>query len=140
MNQRAGPASDSSLIPHPSSLRGVSTAVAEPVAQEVLQVGDGVDLFDRGFDVVLDAAVADGFAVEQDVAGAPVAVAGLADGADVAQGLAAVEAVGVLDLLGAAEGVQLLGPLLGEDAGDVGVSLEAGALDQGEDALHLALV
>ena len=86
-----------------------SAPVAEPVAEEVLQVGDGVDLLDRRLDVVLDAAVADGVAVEQDVAGPPVAVARLADRADVAQRLAAVELVGVVDLLGAVELVQVVG-------------------------------
>src|SRR5207253_8536801 len=85
-------------------------------------------------------AVADGVAVEQDVAGPPVAVARLAHRADVAERLALVELVGVIELLGAAELVEVLGDLLGEDAGDVGVALEAVALDQGEDAFHLALV
>ena len=58
---------------------------------------------DRRLEVVLDPAVADRLAVEQDVAGPPVAVARLADRADVAQGLAAVELVGVVDFLGAEE-------------------------------------
>jgi hypothetical protein len=53
----------------------------------VLQFGDGVDLFDRRLDVVLDVAIADGVAVEQNVARPPVAVARLADRADVAEGL-----------------------------------------------------
>ena len=78
--------------------------------------------------------------VEHDVAGAPVAVARLADRADVAERLAAVEAVLVVDLLGAVELVDVLGDLFGEDAGDVRVALEAVFLDQGEDAFHLALV
>ena len=36
--------------------------------------------------------------------------------------------------------IEVFGELLGEDAGDVRVSLETVAFDQGEDALHLALV
>ena len=36
--------------------------------------------------------------------------------------------------------VSVFGGLFGEDAGDVGVSLEAVMLDQGEDAFHFALV
>src|SRR5262245_34589851 len=117
-----------------------SPAVAQPVAQEVFQVGDRVDLFDGRFDVVLDPTILYGFAVEQDIARPPVAVARLADRADVAQRLAVVELVDVFDLFGAVELVQLVALLLGEDAGDVGVPLEAVAIDQGEDALHLALV
>src|SRR5207248_533366 len=74
-------------------------------------------------------------AVEQDVAGAGVAVAGLADGADVEEGLLIAELVGVVDVLGAEE---LHG--LGEDAGDVGVAVEAVAVDEGEEALHLGLL
>src|SRR4051794_2043305 len=54
-----------------------SSAVAEAVAEEVLQVGDRVDFLDGRFQVVLDAAEADGVVIEQDVAGARVAVAGL---------------------------------------------------------------
>ena len=49
----------------------------------------------RGFEIVFDAAIADRLAVEQDITGPPVAVARLADRADVAQRLAAVEPVGV---------------------------------------------
>src|SRR5262245_19737059 len=113
----AGPASDRPL-----------RAGAEPVPQRPVEVGDRVDLAHGGVDVVLDASVADGVVVEQDVAGARVAVARLADGADVAQRLAAVEVVGVVDLLGAVELVALLPHLLDEDAGDVRVALEAVAL------------
>src|SRR5947209_706973 len=110
-------------------------AFAEAVAEEILQVVDGVNLLDRRLDVVLDAAVADRLVVEQDVAGPPVAVARLADRADVAQRLAAVEAVDVLNLVGA---VEL--EALGKDARHVRVPLEAVAVHQGEDALHLPLV
>jgi len=55
------------------------SAAAEPVAEEVLQVWYRVDLFDRRFNVVFDPAISYGFAVEQDIAGAPIAVARLAD-------------------------------------------------------------
>src|SRR5262245_25731081 len=117
-----------------------STAIAETVAEEVFQFGNGVDLANGRLDVVLDAAIADGGPVEQNVAGAPVAVARLTHRADVAERLALVEVVDVLEFLGTAELIEVLGDLLGEDAGDVRVALEAVALDQGEDALHLALV
>src|SRR5438105_13760975 len=95
-----GPAAKASppvLRRRPPALRSCwSPAVAQAVAEEVLQLRDRVDLADGGLDVVLDPPVADGVAVEQDVAGAPVAVARLADGADVAQRLAAVEAEGAV--------------------------------------------
>ena len=71
---------------------------------------------------------------------ARVAVARLADRADVAQGLSAIEFVGVIDFFGRVEDVEVIGGLLDEDAWNVGVPLEAVALDEGEDALHLALV
>src|SRR5205085_12598450 len=93
--------------------------LAEPVAEEVVEVVDAVDVLDRRLDVVLDPAEADGFVVQQDVTGPPVAIARLADRADVAQRLAAVEPVDRVDLLRAVE-LQVLG----EDARDVGVALE----------------
>ena len=90
-------------LARPQTARLCLPPFAQPVAEEVFQVGDGVDLLDRRLDVVLDPAEADGVVVEQDVAGPPVAVARLADRADVAQRLAAVELVLVVDLLGAVE-------------------------------------
>src|SRR5260370_10459824 len=51
-----------------------SPAVAQAVAQEVLQLRHRVDLPDRRLDVVFDAAEANGVVVQQDVAGTPVAV------------------------------------------------------------------
>ncbi len=59
-----------------------------------------MDLLDRGFDVVFDSAEADGALVEQDVTAPRVAVARLAYRAHIAQRLAVVELVGVLDLTG----------------------------------------
>src|SRR5262245_31984729 len=113
----------------------VSPALAEPVTQKIFQVVDPIDLLDRGLHVVLDAAEADRLVVEQDVASPPVAVARLADGADVAERLAAVELVRVLDLFRAVE-LQALG----EDARDVGMALGPVAVDEREDPLHLTLV
>src|SRR5262245_34817661 len=109
--------------------------LAEAVAEEVLQVWRVVDLLDRRLHVVLDPAVLDRVVVEHHVARPPVAVARLADAADVAQRLAAVELIGAVDLLGAEEL-----HVLGEDAGDVRVTLEAISLHQSEDSFHLALV
>src|SRR5947209_5238060 len=76
-----------------------SAAVAEPVAEEVLQLRDSVNLLDGRLQVVLDTPEADGVAVEQHIAGPRVAVARLPHAAHVAQGLAAVELVGVVDLI-----------------------------------------
>src|SRR5439155_10820562 len=80
-----------------------SAPVAQAVAEEIVQIADRVDLLDRGVDVVLNAAVADRLGVEQHVAGAPVAVARLADRADVAQRLATVQFVRVFDFFRAVE-------------------------------------
>src|SRR5437764_15392363 len=80
-------------VPGPLLTATLSATVAEAVAEEILQLGNGVDLLHRGFDVILDPAIANGVAIEQDVAGPPVAVARLADRADVAKRLALVEGV-----------------------------------------------
>src|SRR5579871_5548878 len=117
-----------------------SAAVTQAVAQEVLQLGHRVYFTHRRVDVVLHPPVPDRFVVQEHVAGAPVAVARLANRAYVAQGLALVQLVGEVDLLGAAELVEVVGRLLREDTGYVRVTLEAVALDQREDALHLPLV
>src|SRR6185312_8022808 len=108
--------------------------------EEVVEIGNVVDLLDRRLDVVLDAAEAERVAVEQDIAGPPVAVARLADRADVDERLAGIELVGVVDLFRRMELVQVFGLALSENTGDVRMSLKAVFLDQGEDAVHLALV
>ena len=77
----------------------------------------------------------DDVVLEDDVAGAGVAVAGLADGADVDEGFVFGQAVLVAEFFGAEE-IEALG----EDAGDVGVALEAVVFDHREDFFHLPLV
>src|SRR5215471_1362304 len=56
---------------------------AEPVAEELVEVGDFVNLVARLLPLVLDAAELDGVVLEHHVARPPVAVARLADRADV---------------------------------------------------------
>src|SRR5262249_12086496 len=104
----------------------------QPLGQEVVQRRDGADLLHRLLHIVLDAAVADGSAVDQDGAGAPVPGARLTDAADVAQHLPLVERIDAVDVLGAEELLRL-----GEDARHVRVALEAVTLHQLEDAAHL---
>ena len=48
--------------------------------------------------------------------------------------------IGVVDFFRAVESVQVVGVLLDEDPGDVGMPLETVTVHQGEDPLHLALV
>src|SRR5262249_17295284 len=93
-----------------------------------------------GLEVVGNSPITDRFAVEQDVAGARVHVARLADRADVAQRLSIVQAVNVIEFLRTVELVEVFGELLGKDAGNVRVTLKKVALNQGENALHLALI
>src|SRR6266851_2524373 len=69
-----------------STTRSYSAPVAEPVPQEIIQVRNRVNLLDGGIDVIFHAAVAEGVAVQKDIAGPPVAVAGLAHRADVHHG------------------------------------------------------
>src|SRR2546421_10145519 len=80
-------------------LPGHSTAVTQSIAKKVFQVGDCVNLLDCRIYVVLNATVANRFAIEEDIAGAPIAVARLADRADIAKGLAPVQVVDVIDFL-----------------------------------------
>src|SRR4051812_23731831 len=68
-------------------------AFAKTVAEEVVQVRDVVNLVASLLPVVFNAAELDHVIIEDDVAGPPVAVARLADRADVAERLAAVELV-----------------------------------------------
>src|SRR6185437_10280745 len=117
-----------------------SPSIAKTVAEKILQLGDGIDLLDGRIDVVFNAAITNGFAIEQDVAGAPVAVARLTDRSDLAQCLATIEPMAVIDLFGTAELIQVVGHLLDEDARHMGMTLETVALDQREDAFHLALI
>src|SRR5687767_12823198 len=85
------------------NVNGSSSSIAQPIAEEILQLRDRVDLLDRRLDVVLHAAIANRAVVKQDIARPRIAVARLADGADVAERLAVIELVDVLDLLGAGE-------------------------------------
>ena len=78
--------------------RSSSTPIAKAVAEEVVQVGDVADLADRRLDIIFDTAETDEFALEEDVAGARVAVARLADGADVDDRLVAADPPLAIDL------------------------------------------
>src|SRR5437870_2803121 len=55
--------------PYGSRMPWTLAAVAQTVAQEVVEIGDVVDLLNGGVDVVLDAAIDDVLAVEEDVTG-----------------------------------------------------------------------
>jgi len=77
----------------------------------------------------------DGIAVDGDVGRSGVVIARLTDGADVDHDLTGSEAVFEADLFGFEE-VECIC----EDTGDVGVSLEAGFFDKGEDFFHLHLI
>src|SRR4051794_1120258 len=102
-----------------------SAAVAETVAQEIVEIRDVVDFLNGGIDIVFHAAKADFVAVEEDITGTPIAVAGLTDGADVDEGLPVIEFMMILDFVGRVELVQIFGEALREHAGNVRVSLEA---------------
>ena len=104
------------------------SAASETFGEKIVQFIDFADLANGGFDIVFDSAEADGSAIQQNIASAPVAVAGLADGSNVAEGFAAIELEFVIDLIGCKE---LSG--LGEDAGYVRMSLEHVARHLGED-------
>src|SRR5712692_2079692 len=108
--------------------------VAQTISEEVFQVGDGVNLLDRGINIVLDSAVANRLAVEEDVAGAPIPVARLAHRTDIAEGLATVQVIDVLNFFRAVEFQAFR-----EDAGHVRVTLKAITIHEREDALHLTL-
>src|SRR5262249_17932518 len=91
------------------------------------------------FHVVINSAIPYRLAIEEDVAPAAVAVARLAHRTDVAQQFTVVQLEEIIQLLRALELVQII-LNFGKNARYVSVPLEAGALDQGEDPFHLALV
>src|SRR5438445_13470144 len=116
-------------------LPGHATADTQSIAKKVFQVGDCVNLLDCRIYVVLNATVANRFAIEEDIAGAPIAVARLTNRADIAKGLAPVQVVDVIDFLRAME---LQG--FGEYTGHMRVALETVLVDECKNALHLPLV
>src|SRR5262249_58299541 len=120
-----------------AAVNGRSAAVAETPAEEIVEVWIVADLADRRVNVVLDAAEGDRVALEQDVAGAPVAIARLAYRADIHHRLALVEKMDGVDLLRTQEAIRATRPLLDEDAGDVGVTVEAVTIDEAENRIHL---
>ena len=78
-------------------------SVAETIAEEVFKFGDVINLFDSRIDIVFYPTVFDGFAIEENVTGTPVAIAGLANGANVDHGLATIVGVFVGDVFRAVE-------------------------------------
>lgn len=112
-----------------------SASVAEPITEEVVQFGNLVDFGDCFFHVIGDSVEFDGVAVDGDVGGSWVIISGLTDGANIDHGFAGTEAILEADLFGfeEVEGI-------GEDTRDVGMTLEAGFFDEGEDFLHLHLI
>jgi len=112
-----------------------SASVAEPIAEEVVEFGDLVDFGDCFFHVIGHAVKFDVIAVDGDVGGPWVIIAGLTDGADIDHDFSGAESVFEADLFGFEEVESI-----GEDAGDMGVTLEAGFFDEGEDFLHLHLI
>src|SRR5260370_3487041 len=101
----------------------------------MLEGGNRINFLNRRFNVVIDPSVTNDIVIEEDITSPPIAVAGLAYRADVAQCLPPIQAILVVDLVRTVE-LQILG----ENAGDMRVALEAIAIDQGEDAFHLALI
>ena len=73
------------------------SSLLDPIAEEVVQLGDVVDLVGGHAEIVVDAAEGELAVFLNDVAGAVVAVARLADRADVDHELLAVVAVDVVD-------------------------------------------
>ena len=126
--------------PEPSAQSPRSASLLDAVPEEVVEVGDVVDLLGGHFRVVVD--TVEGrlggrpFAELVDYVARPrVAVARLADRADVHHELLVFDRVDVLGLFGAEEVSRL-----GEDARHVRVPLEAAMRHQAEQLVHLLLV
>lgn len=122
----------------------VSSTLAKPVPQERLKFRDGVDLLDGGLVIVGEAAEVNpnrtGHAVvfavfEDDVTRARIAVARLANRADVHHHLAFSQCVLVVNLLG---GVELI-PFR-KNTWDMCMSLKTVALNQLKKPLHLPVI
>ena len=107
----------------------------EPIAEEVVEIGNGVNLVPRFFPRILDPFVRNRLFGEDDVTGSLIAVARLANAANVAERFAAIEFVRAAHFVGRDEL-----ECFGKNAGNVRVALETISLDQSEDSFHLALV
>src|ERR1051325_567256 len=134
------PALPSAGTPAEGSRRGKSASIAEPIAEKVIQIGNLMDLANRRVDVILDAAEVHVRTIKQNIASTPIAVARLADGADIDHRFASIELVQVVDFFGRAELVRVILQTFGEHAGNVSMALEAIFFDQRKDAIHFALV
>src|SRR5439155_25452403 len=101
----------------------------------VVEVGKRIDITSRLVEGILQAAEDDRMVVEDDVAGPRVAVAGLADAADVDHDVLLVELELIVAIFGRNEAI-----VGREDARQMRVTLEAVLLDAAEEGVHLPLV
>src|SRR5579875_284065 len=139
--RKISPGYPATLSPcHLVTLSSSSPPITKAIPEKIFQFRDRVNLPNGRVDIVFDAAIPNGVVVEQNVAGTPVAIARLADRANVAQRLAAIETMDILDFFRTAELVQVVGHLLDEDTWYMRMALKAIALHQGEDAFHFALI
>lgn len=130
-----GPTYDAAIGPTSAIERVPLPSLLDAVTQEVVEIGDIVDLVGRDGRVVIDTAKCELLVFLNNVARAGVAIARLANRTHVAHKLLIFVAVGVAELIGRDEVAAF-----GKHAGHVRVALKASVLDQPKKFLHLLLV
>ncbi len=112
-----------------------SATIPQPVAEEIVQFGNRVNLGNRLLEVVGNAAEVDRVVLDDDIGGTRISVSRLADGPDVNEDLLFPQIEFESELFRRVEIV-----IFRKDPGDVGVSLKAILVHQPENTFHFPLV
>ena len=110
-------------------------AAFDAIAEHVVEIGYGVDLFGGDIDWVFHSAIGDSVIFQNHIAGEWVPVAWLAHGADIDHQLLFAEAELVVAFFGRNELMAF-----GEHARNVGVTLKAVAIQAAEEGVNLPLI
>lgn len=110
-------------------------AFQEAFAEKVVEFGDVEDFLSCDGGVIFDSAKLNFVVFEHDIAASGVGIAGLSDASDVDHQFLVAKGVGITNLAG-----RIKSEILGENARDMGVSLEAVFLDEAKNPFDFALV
>ena len=100
------------------------TALTKPIAKEIVELIDRIDLLNRRFQFVRDSTKLDKVIPQHDIAGQGVAISRLADAPNIDHDLRAVELILLTDVVRTMESA-----FFGKHAGDVRVPLKARCID-----------
>ena len=118
-----------------TAVAGGLASFSEPFSQEIIEFGNSEDFVHRGIDVVFHASKLELVLIHDHVATSPIAVARLANTADVDHGFLIGQRVAIVQFFG----TQKL-HVQRKDTRSVRVTLEAVVLDHGEEFLHFSPV